>query len=705
MRNRRYAQLWLVLALLAPLLAACGGTEAAVQPTATEPQEVQADTPAPVATGAPTRIPTTSPESPAAPTEPPPPTEPPMPEPSPTPAARFEGTACPFVLPPGMEEGEDVECGYLLVPEDRADPASRTIRLAVGIFHNPDGDPAPDPIIYLEGGPGGSALEMIDLTFDDPYAQVFAAGRDLILFDQRGVGLSEPALDCPEVTALWIELLDEEIDNKRLTDEEIAGLELDALLACRQDLSEFADPSDYHSAANAADVNDLRLALGYDKVNLWSVSYGTHLALDVMRDFPEGLRSVVLDSPVPPDANSYVEGAPNADRALRELFDGCAADAACADAYPDLEAVLWETVDALNESPASIEVVNPLTGETYDALLDGDSLTGLMIHFLYQTSMLPRLPQIIYAANGGDYFWVARLVGLLLATQELISDGMHYSVKCHDEAPFASLEEHLAVLEEYPRLAPVFLYSNIGEQGFRVCEGWDAGRAPPIEDEPVFSELPTLVMSGEYDPVSPPATGERVASTLPNSFAYTYPGVGHGASTVAGCPQDMMIDFFLDPTVRPDDDCLDEMDWPRFELPGTGKVELVPFESEIMGIRGQVPAEWEEIIIGVYQRARSDVDPTVLLAQALPIDVEELAAIVLEPLGLDELPEPAAEREANGIRWTLYEMTAYGLPLDLGLAQSDGLAMLVLLQCEPQERDALYEAVFLPVIDAMVPTG
>ena len=220
------------------------------------------------------------------------------PEPTPEPVATFEEAPCPFELPPGHVEGEAVECGYLIVPEDRADPDSRDIRLAVAIFRHPDGAPEPDPIIYLEGGPGGSPLEIRASNFDAYFGPLFAANRDIILFDQRGVGFSEPTLDCPAFTELYMDLLDSNVDGEQLTAQEILDRKVEAFMACAEDLSMVADLSAYNTVANAADVNDLRLALGYDQVNLYGSSYGTRLALGVMRDFPEGLRSVVLDAPL-----------------------------------------------------------------------------------------------------------------------------------------------------------------------------------------------------------------------------------------------------------------------------------------------------------------------------------------------------------------------------------------------------------------------
>ncbi|NIV33457.1 MAG: alpha/beta fold hydrolase, partial [Anaerolineae bacterium] len=321
------------------------------------------DTPEPTAMPQPTVTPTPEPTD--------------TPSPTPAPVAVFEDAACPFDLPEGQEEGETVECGYLVVPEDRSNPEGRKLRLAVAIFHHPDGDPEPDPVIYLEGGPGGSALEFVDLGFEDQSAPVFAANRDLILFDQRGVGLSEPALDCPGLTELGIELLDNEIDGRVLTYREMDDLHLETALACEEDLHEIADLTAYNTIASAADVDDLRRALGYDQVNLWGISYGTRLALGIMRDYPDGVRSVVIDSVFPPDVESEVEAPANMDRALDLLLDSCAADEGCDSAYPDLRGVLFGMVDRLNEEPAAFPVSDLLTGDRYDAVMSGDDLLGL----------------------------------------------------------------------------------------------------------------------------------------------------------------------------------------------------------------------------------------------------------------------------------------------------------------------------------------
>lgn len=488
----------------------------------------------------------------------------------PQPLAVFEPAACPFPLPPGQIEGTTVECGYLVVPEKRADPDTDSIRLAVGVFHPPSGATEPDPIVYLAGGPGGSALELLHLSFERVYRPILAAGRDLILFDQRGVGLSEPALDCPDAYELALELLDHERDGEELSEEEMDALFGDAYTACAQDLRAVADLNAYNTVASAADVNDLRLALGYDQVNLWGQSYGTRLALGVMRDHPQGVRSAVLDSVYPPDVDMYLESPANLDRALGTLFEACAADAACDAAYPDLRQVFFDTVEYLNNNPVETIIRDPFTGQIYSALLTGDVFFGLVFQLLYQTEVLPVLPQLITDVSQGDVETLNRIRGAVLGQGTVVSRGMSFSVQCNEEVSFSTVEEFEAILVDYPELVDFFEDATLGHAAYAVCTFWDAGQAADVENEPVTSDIPTLVMTGAFDPITPPVWGRHAAETLEDSFFYLYPSVGHGAASVAGCPQDMLLAFLSDPSRPPDDTCIDQMDL-QFAVPAAGR--------------------------------------------------------------------------------------------------------------------------------------
>lgn len=624
-------------------------------------------------------------------------------EPTPEPVALFEEAPCPFDLPDGHVEGETVECGYLAVPEKRGDPDSRTIRLAVAIFRHPDGASRPDPIIYLEGGPGGSPLKVRVPEFDAVFGGLFAAGRDIILFDQRGVGYSEPALDCPDFTELYFDLLDMEVDGERLTSQQVLDRKVEGFMACAEDLRESADVTAYNTAENAADVDDLRRALGYDQANLYGASYGTRLAFDVMRDFPEGVRSVVLDAPYPPEVDAYRETPASFDRALNEIAGQCAADTACNDAYPDLRTVLFDAVERLNEEPASFPVTHPVTGQTYTRVLNGDGLLELVFRSLYDTLLRPVMPQAIYDASEGVFTAFLRTIAIDMLRQDWRSWGMYFSVQCHDEVAFSSWEEFEAVADDYPEFAGFFLASEIGKLTYDVCAGWGAGKADPVENQPVSSDIPTLITTGQYDPIVPPQWGRGIAENLTNGYFFVFPGIGHGAGADS-CSQSMMLSFLDDPTTAPSDACIADIEPVPFVVPAeAAEIEIEPFTSEDKGISGVAPVGWTEVGPGAFARASSAVDPVGLIHDVAPVDAETLLGAIVQQLGLVETPESTGEREANDLTWTLYVVEIQGIGVDLALAEHGEVTLLVVLQAPTSERDALCEAVFLPAVDGLVP--
>ncbi|MBK9968826.1 MAG: alpha/beta fold hydrolase [Holophagales bacterium] len=243
---------------------------------------------------------------------------------SPPSAPRFAPAACPIEV----ASDERIDCGVLLVPENREKPGSRTIRLPVMIFRSRSSHPAPDPLLFLGGGPGATSVARRRSGKGLP----FLDERDFIVLEQRGTRHAEPALRVPGINALTAE-----IAAGRVHGDAARTAFVDAAAGCRKALvASGADLDGYTSAASADDVEDLRKALGYEKWNLFGISYGTRLALTVLRRHPAGVRAVVLDSVLPPEA-SFDEGASqHLLRALGVVFDGCAVDRECSTAIPDL---------------------------------------------------------------------------------------------------------------------------------------------------------------------------------------------------------------------------------------------------------------------------------------------------------------------------------------------------------------------------------
>ena len=618
----------------------------------------------------------------------------------------IEPGACPFQMPPGQVEGETVDCGYLIVPEERADPASRWIGLALAIFHPPGRITRPDPVVYLEGGPGGSPLKLIAIRdFDASYGSLLAQGYELILIDQRGVGRSEPALECPGFVELYLDLLDQRLDGDRLDGDAMRALKVEALTACAETLGVNADLSTYNSAASAADIEDLRVALGYERLDLWGTSYGSWLALAVMRDHPESVRSAVLDAPAPPQVDFYADTPDSYARALDEVYAACAADEACDAVYPDLEAVFLETVERLDAEPVPVTLLDPLAGERVPLLMDGDAFLEQVFRGLYSTAMRQALPQVIYDAREGTFDTLLSIGQLDVLRQSFRSWGMYFSVLCHDEVPFSSLDGFEAARARHPQLAGMYDHFEIGPLAFEVCDAWGAGAAETLENEPVRSSIPTLIMTGQYDPIVPPAFGEAIAESLENASFLEFPGLSHGASGTE-CATDIMLAFLDDPSVTPDAGCLSDLAVTRFTLPvGPESVEMEPFDDENLGLVGLRPKGWAEPGPGTFARMRSGTDNTSLALLSLPLDVDETVARVESQFGLAE-PPPVIDRfEVNGLEWRTYRTEVQGAVVDIALTPAAGGTLLVMLVSPAVEHDTLHTEVFLPAVEALTPSA
>jgi pimeloyl-ACP methyl ester carboxylesterase len=460
---------------------------------------------------------------------------------------------CPFPAP------ERVTCGVLTVPEDRAQPAGYTVELAVAIIHPRSSSAYPVPVVYLEGGPGGSALLSLDEFLKSPLVE----DRMLILFDQRGTGFSIPSLNCPEI-------------------EQASGD--NPVEACRDRLlDEGIDLQMYSSAASAADVHDLVRALGYDQVDLWGISYGTKLGLTVLRDFQEIVRSAVLDSVYAPETDDFQIQTTGFLDAINALFARCAADPACDAAYPDLEGDFYALLDDLDASPAEIEADDGLI------TLDGATLYHALFQTLYDTKAIPFLPYgmtlMAYAEDEDDLragysilagveFPVDTGAALLdeipLAESDEVlaymdefgqiddSEGMAFSVDCQEEYLLSDASAGLRLAESVPAPLSTYLtdaiHSNLAD-----CVAWGV-KAEAREAQRVTSAIPTLLFAGRFDPVTPVSSAESALQGLSNGRLLVFPAAGHGITVTetdsGACAAALMLNFLDNPAAPLDAGCI-----------------------------------------------------------------------------------------------------------------------------------------------------
>jgi pimeloyl-ACP methyl ester carboxylesterase len=458
----------------------------------------------------------------------------------------YEPATCQFDIPDYYE----IECGYLTVPEDRSLPDSRMVHMRVAIVRSWNANPAPDPVMYLTGGGGVDTFDYLPW-FLPAFGNAILQNRDLIFFNQRGMQHNTPQLTCRGFPELLQRLAAPGPNGEYIDRQEREAQQAAFFADCYVDLvAQGIKLEMYDSVTSAADANDLRIALGYDQVNYYGSSYGTLLGLLLMRDHPRGARSVVLDSVFPPEASYLNEYGLNAYDTFRQLFVGCDADLQCIQEHPDLEARFYQVVDYLNANPRTTT-----WNDVQEVMYDGGAFIDVIYHYMYIGE--PALAiEAIEEASAGDFSIADDTAPSIMDLNSYyIQWGFYRNRDCREEAPFSSYEEYYALMEGLPsQLVEHYKPSLV----LGLCEGWEVEPADPIENEPVVSDVPVLIVSGELDPITPPRWARGAAEHLSNSYFYVFPGFGHGVTRNSECALDIMLQFFDTPTQELDTSCIYE---------------------------------------------------------------------------------------------------------------------------------------------------
>ncbi len=455
---------------------------------------------------------------------------------------RFESADCAFPVPEGEK---NFRCGDLVVRENRHSKNDRTIRLPIIILKSDSPDPKPDPVLRTLGGPGGSSLKLVRGRSSSPWLR----DREMIIFEQRGTKYARPASECPEVDDANAESARQRLDRKRSRSQEVV-----AAKTCFDRLTRLGiDLSAYNSAESAADIEDLRLVLGISKINLYGVSYSARLMLNVMRDYPSGIRSVVLESTLPPEINYDELGVDAVVRSLDQLFADCRAEPDCIAAYPDLEKEFYAVVKKLNKTPITSSVKQNPSSAPVDITLDGDDFATWIVDYLLsnEPAATVEAPYVIHQAfNGTLVEQFKRYAGDKIHPSSN-SWGMRYSVWCSEEMPFENKKKIDAQSDRYA-----------GLKGYEVmalpdiCSVWKVKPAARIENQPVKSNVPTLILAAEFDAYTPPAWGKAAGRNIKNSFFFEIPWAGHGPGFSVPCVHNMIAEFIADPHMPPSSDCV-----------------------------------------------------------------------------------------------------------------------------------------------------
>jgi pimeloyl-ACP methyl ester carboxylesterase len=423
----------------------------------------------------------------------------------------FETAECPFPSPIGYR----IDCGFVSVPEDRSQANGRLIKIGVAIVHSTNAQPAPDPIFFLNGGPGGALVAALPNML--PGFDPLLSTRNVVFFDQRGAGWSQPALICPEIDEMKITSI-----KRPLSMEE----SLAAYRACRDRLlGAGIDVAAYNTIENAADVDDLRRALSYEQINLFGISYGTMLAQVVVRDYADHIRSAVLDSAYPIWEYVMADAPASLTHYFDTVFTNCENDLVCRSAYPDVRSVFAQLIDRVRHQPIVFTNTDPVTQEVFTTTIDHAGLIGWL---LYTT---PRdVPGTIYDLRDGAVDSIVKTQQAMLKEAQRpqwpLSEGMKTSVLCQLRLAQVSPQQLQDAQAQYVT-APWANASNTANMA--LCAQWPTRSIDARDAAPLQTDVPLLVIGGEYDAGSPPRYAATIAAASTHGYAFIVPEAGHAA--------------------------------------------------------------------------------------------------------------------------------------------------------------------------------
>jgi pimeloyl-ACP methyl ester carboxylesterase len=459
--------------------------------------------------------------------------------------------------------------------EDRAAKQGRKIPLKIVVLPATGADRAPDPLVFFAGGPGDSATAMAG-GFAHAFKTVLAR-RDIVLIDVRGTGGSAP-LTCEELAS-----------PKGVQGFLDDFMPVDAVRRCRERLGKDRDLTLYGTVEATDDVAEALAALGYPRANLMGGSYGTRAVQIFLRRHPEQVRTIVLEGVDPTDERAPLYFARHAQQALDGLFAECAGDADCHRAFPNLAADFAAALQRVTTAPVTVEIRHPETGNPEPVRLTRAGFAQTVRYMLYVPGTAVAIPAFVHAAAQGDFRPLAETAFNFASDLSQMSDGFYLSAVCPEDVAFFDPAEVPAAV------AGTYLGDFRARQQLAACAAWPSKKLPRSELEPVRSDVPALLLSGERDPVTPAAGGERVARHLPNGVHLVVPDGSHGSDGMVGaeCLWDLVAAFIEAGTTRGlDTSCVARITRAPFltEVPSAAEVQLA--EADLARLVGEyAPAE------------------------------------------------------------------------------------------------------------------
>ena len=458
---------------------------------------------------------------------------------------RLERDRCVFRAP----RGERLECYTLVVLENRDKPQGGEVRLKVAIL-KARRVVAPDPVVYLAGGPGDSPL-VASSAGADPLSEgdwwndtaAIRKKRDVVIISQRGAGGSTPSLDCFESRASELA----RARRRAVTETQ----ERDILIRCRAEFDrKKIDVSMYSTPTLADDVADLARVLKQPKVNLYGISYGTRWGLAVMRRHPDLVRSAVLDGVYPPQINGDQNEPEVVRAAFEQLAADCAGDAVCRQRNSDFSPAVRTIVEAAEKVP--LQLTLQLDDGPHTARLDGTRVMMVLMHMM-RIGDAAMIPEAISGIGRKDLRVFQQYAeefeddeGGLFEPNAQQFGGLFNTIECRET--WAAID--LAARDKAIAIGGIYGLDAKASKLPTVCPAWNVPPAPPGERQPIASDTPTLLLSGAFDWLTPPAWGKEAARTLSVSRHVVFRAQGHGVSSQDPCAARLRDEFIDNPDPR-----------------------------------------------------------------------------------------------------------------------------------------------------------
>lgn len=413
---------------------------------------------------------------------------------------------------------EGIEWGYFVVPEAWEGTNAKKIKLAVSILKNKSKLKDKNPVVIINGGPGAGSIEGIWWWLNHPLREK----SDIILMDARGTGFSEPRL-CPDLGNEFLKILAKNQGAAKDEEEKIL-----AAMTCKQQLiAKGVNVNEYHSRNISKDLHALKEYLKYPNWNVFGVSYGTYMAQVYANDFPNDIKTLILDSPISNISRYYTDNTSNYMSSLNKVFKACKNDPSCNAEYPNLEHIYYNIIEELTKTPITVNVDTSII-EAGTFTYNAEDFKVAIHQALYQKKLIEVLPLLIYQFHNKNKDALSALVAAFSGALGL-DYGLYYCVSCNELIPNNSIQAYHRDSNKYPKLkGGLSFYSS----DFAVCDAWNDKKTNAIEKSYSVPniDVPVLIFTGEFDPITPSKNGDSLATQFKNCYLIKGTTYGHASS-------------------------------------------------------------------------------------------------------------------------------------------------------------------------------